>query len=302
MAEETKTEQTPVADAPVVEKGLGAILFPEAHQPEPVAEVKTETPSPVEPTAEEFDLEDYFAKQGIPLEKVKVKTKVDGKEESLSFLEMKKNVQLKRHLDQAGQELGRQRLEAKEALKAIEQERQKFQQVPAVADPDQTNVPSNSEPYNARLEREIAELKAQMSGLNPVIYDVNRQTVAKELKAEGHDDFIETLPEIEAYLVTVKDPALANYYDTTEGVKEVFRQIKLKKMMENQKAPAPTPKAPLEKKQPPIQKIDGGSQPSSIGSVDDWSATQNELLNKWKRTKDTRDLQALLAHQNALSL
>lgn len=316
MAEEQKvaSEQTK-PDAPQEKQGLTARLFPETVQPEAVveaqpeakaeekAEEKKEAPSPVEPTAEEFDLEDILAKQGIPLDKVKSKIKVDGKEEVVSFSELKKRVQLKEHLDQAGQELGRQRQELKQLRKGVEQERPQISQVPAQADLGQNDAPSQSDPYTQQLERRLQQMEAQTAALSPVIYDVNRQEVAKELKAEGYDDFLDYLPKMEAYLATVKDPARLDYYDQKDGAKELFRQLKLKDLTEQmrEKQNAPATKPTLERPRPPIQKIDGGSQPSTLGTVDDWTAKDTELRNKWVKTKDLRDYSALMRHRGAMS-
>lgn len=296
-------EQTPKADAP--EKGISETLFPDMQPKAPAEEPKLEeTPSPTEPTVEEFDLEDFLAKQGIPLEKVKTKIKVDGVEETLSLPEYKKRVQLSEHINRAGQELGRQRRELMEMRKGTESERQPISQVPDNSDLDLNRAPSNSDPYVAQLERRLKNLESQTAGLNPVIYDVNRQEVAKSLKAEGYDDFLDYLPKMEAHLASVKDPAKLDYYDQREGAIELYKSLKLRDLMEGAKAPkseAPK-KEVLERPRPPITKIDGGEQPSSLNTTDDWKTKYDQLLDKWKTTKSRQDFKAVLEHQGSLKL
>jgi len=219
----------------VKSNGTTAALFGQQpdFQPEPaqvetkpaVSEEKEEiTEQPETSQPEEFYIEEILEKQGIPLEKIKSRIKVDGKEEVVSFEEFKKRVQLKEHLDRAGQELGRQRREFLEMRKG-EEKRTPISQVPEKSDLAHESASSYSDPILAELKREIDELKAERAGLNPLIYDVNRQKVAKELKAEGFEDFLEYIPKMEVELSKVSDPALQAFYDTDEGAKVFFKGL-----------------------------------------------------------------------------
>lgn len=255
-----------------------------------------------QPQTEELYLEDILAKQGVPLDKVKSRIKVDGKEEVVSFEEFRKRVQLKEHLDRAGQELGRQRREFLEMRKGTEKERPQISQVPERSDLEQQNVPSYSDPTIEELKREIESLKAYTAGLNPVIFNINRQKVSNDLKAEGFEDFLDYIPTMEVELSKVTDPALQAFYDTEEGSKVFYKQLKAKEFLDasKKKSEEPQKSAPMERPRPPVQRIDGGNQPSSMNANDDWNAKYNELLTKWKRTKDRGTFQELLKHQNSL--
>lgn len=278
----------------------------EPDQPAPVQEEKKEEvaqpePSPAEPQPEEFYLEDVLSKYNIPLDKVKSRIKVDGKEEVISFDEYKKRVQLKTHLDQAGQELGRQRREILELRKGIEKERTPISQVPAQADPTANRVPSDD--YISVLEQRLAAIEARTA---PVVYDANRQQLARELKNQGFDDFLDYLPRIEAEISKIQDPNAQVYYDTPEGATQLFLKLKNQDLMEQlkQKSDAPKP-APLERPKPPIQKIDGGSQPTTVNDIDDWQAKRDELYTRWMNTHEPnakrKALHELMRHQNVLS-
>ena len=307
--------ETSVSSEPTKETGTTAALF---GSPEtPVAEKSVAQDLPQEETQveqseaireeklpEEFDLEDILRKQNIPFEKVKTRIKVDGKEEVIPFSEFKKRVQLQEHIDRAGQELGRQRRELQELRKGQEKEPQRISRVPEQSDLVQSEAPSNSDPYIEKLERRLAQLEAQTAGLNPVIYDVNRQKVAKELKADGFDDLMDYLPRMEVEISKVTDPALQEFYDTEVGAKALYHRLKNQDLNEQikNKTPESPKQAQMEKPKPPIQKIDGGQNPTSISNLDDWDAKNRELRTKWIKTQDPRVFQELLKHRNALSM
>lgn len=259
--------------------------------------------SPAEPQPEEFYLEDVLAKNNIPLDKVKSRIKVDGKEEVISFDEFKKRVQLKTHLDQAGQELGRQRREILELRKGQEKERPQISSVPVNADPNQQRAPTEYDPYFSAIERRLAEIEARTA---PVVYDTNRQQLIKELKAEGFDDAAEYLPRIELEIQKVQDPDLQAHYDTILGAKSLAYRLKSQDLIESMKKREEAPKAaPLERPKPPIQKIDGGSQPTTVNDIDDWQSKRDELYGLWIKEINPiakrKLFRQLLDHQNVLA-
>lgn len=318
-------EQTPVnGNAPVEKqserlgKGTSSKLFPENVKPEPAPKPEVQEPepkkaepieaSPAEPTAEEFYLEDLLQKQGIPLDKVKSRIKVDGKEETISFEEFKKRVQLKEHIDRASKELGLERREIMELKKRISQEqnfnpRGEFR--PEVRR-EEEYLPQSTDPVVMRLMQRLDQIEQQTAGLTPVVYDVNRNRVAKELKAEGFDDFLEFIPEMETYLAGVKDPQLLDYYDSEMGAKALYLQLKNRKLSEQLKERAKESvketKPEMERPRPPIVNIDSGAQPTTARGIDDTVTKYNQTLEKWKVTKDKKLFQELLQMRNALMM
>lgn len=307
-----KSTEKNVQQDPIEATGTTTALFGDKQSvPEQAAqvqekepkEVENKEPAPADPQPEEFYLEDVLSKQNIPLDKVKARIKVDGKEEVITFDEFRKRVQLKTHIDQAGQELGRQRREVLELKKELEKERNKISPVPASADPNIQRAPSDVDPYIAQLERRLAEIESRTA---PVVYDVNRQQLSKQLSAQGFNDFLDYLPRIEAEISKIQDPNEQLYYDTPEGATQLFLKLKNQDLMEQLKQKTESPKpAPTERPKPPIQKIDGGVQPTTVTDIDDWQAKRDELYNKWVTTHEPtakrKLLHQLMAHQNVIS-
>lgn len=309
-----------VESKPASEPSITSKLFPDMLPQEPKAvpenvekELPTEEPkneavvSPEPTDPEEFYLEDILEKYKIPLDKLKSRIKVDEKEEVLPFSELKKRVQLKEHLDRAGLELGRKRREwAEERKRAGEGRPSNFPQNPAPAEPafDPRATSENDSPEYARLLQRMNALEARSHALDPVIFDTNIQKVAKELKADGFDDFLDYIPKMETFIAKIEDPATQEYYDTDIGAKALYMRLKSQDLMAERKAPLKVqPGAPLqERPAPPIVKMDSGQQPSSLSTddIDDKSAKYSLLLNRWKQTRDPNDFRELLKLQGAL--
>lgn len=271
--------------------------------------VPSETPAPTTPTptpTDETFLEDLLAKSNIPLDKLKVRIKVDGKEEVLSYEEAKKRVQLKEHLNLAGQQLGVERRTVAEERKKWSEEQRSAQFPGAQRQPVPTNeqIPV-SDPLIAQLIDKVNMLESRQQGLDPVIFDVNRQRVAGELKSQGFPDFLDYIPKMEAHISALKDQNAIQYYDTEIGSKALYHELKNRDLMEQmQRAQRPTPPAPMPQKvtsspeHAPIIVIDGGSQPSQAG-LDNYDAKYQEKLSRWQKTRDPVIFRELLAMRGA---
>lgn len=300
-------------------EGTTARLFPERFQQEPETVSTQETPKEEkmdeqQPTAKateeatetapaEIDLDEFLAKNGLDLSKVKIKTKVDGKEELIPIEEVKKNYQIKKHLDSEAQKLGLRRKEwAAEQMKNFE----------TAAKPDGTpngTVKADSRPelnteddllneVVERLARRIdPKLKAIEDVTAPIMYERNRDAVDKSLKAMGYDDFREYIPKIETFITSLEDPSAVQFYDTPEGVKGLYFQMKLEEARTQQKAAQETGMA---KPKPPVVRIPSGSGPSSSNQGDDEIARFNSLRAKAQKTKSNSDITALVAQMRRM--
>jgi hypothetical protein len=240
------------------------------------------------------------------MDKVKVRLKVDGVEQVMSYEEAKMRVQLKEHLNLAGQKLGEDR-------RAIAEERKKLQEqqrtvpnlgVPPAPTPGEPTPEDLANPLVRALYDEVITLKGQMQGLNPVVFDVNRQRVANELKAHGFNDFLEYIPKMEAHIATLKDPRYVEYYDTEVGSKALYHELKSRDLMEQMakanRPPAPPPVPPVAPPvNAPIITIDGGQNPSQTIVVDNYDAQYQDVLERWKQSRDPRLFRQLLKMRGA---
>ena len=278
------------------------------------------SPAPAAPAApsDETFLEDLLAKSNIPLEKLKVRLKVDGQDQVMSYEEAKMRVQLKEHLNLAAAKLGDDR-------RAIADERRKFQEeqrtarnlgvpVPPVNPAAAPNLAEPTpellaNPFVSQLLDRVTMLEGQMQGLNPVLYDANRQRVANELKAKGFPDFLDYMPRIQAFIGTLQDPARVAYYDSDIGSVALYHELKSRDLMEQMakanRPPAPTPAAPVPPAAPPanapIVTIDGGNPPAQAAVVDNYDAQYQDVFERWKQTRDRRLLVQLLQMRGAVS-
>lgn len=275
---------------------------PQPQEPEPVQpgqqpeqpkepEVKPEvTPEPVAQEQGDVYLEDLLQKMNIDPAKVKTRTKVDGVEGEASILDVKKNYQLEQHLTKRGQKIGEQRRELEQLRNELARQ---AQQKPVNAE----DPSLNADPNYVALKQDLEHLKSILPAIQPVIYQNARQQLANELKDQGFPDFMQYIDKIDARVAAEPDDNKWNYYNTKEGAKQLYFQMKLEEQMNGQKKAAaqpvqPTP-APVPAKKPPVVKIDGGSQPSG-GNVDDYNTRYTELMSKFRSSRDRLEKQALL--------
>lgn len=269
------------------------------QQPEQPKEPEAKPESAPEPVAQEQGdvyLEDLLQKMNIDPAKVKTRTKVDGIEGEASILEVKKNYQLEQHLTKRGQKIGEQRRELEQMRNEIMRQAQ--------PKPVNAEDPSlNADPNYAALKQELDQIKSILPAIQPVIYQNARQQLANELKEQGFPDFMEYIDKIDARVAAEADDNKWNYYNTKEGAKQLYFQMKLEEQMNGQKKAAaqpvqPTP-TPVPTKKPPVVKIDGGSQPSGA-NVDDYNARYTELMSAFKNSRDRLEKQNLLRQILAL--
>lgn len=288
---DVKPEPQPQAPEPVQPEQLPEQPQEPEAKPEPEA-----TPQPVSQEQGDIYLEDLLQKMNIDPTKVKTRTKVDGVEGEASILDVKKNYQLEQHLTKRGQKIGEQRRELEQLRNELMRQ---SQQKPANAE----DLSLNADPNYAALKQELDQLKSILPAIQPVIYQNARQQLANELKDQGFPDFMEYIDKIDARVAAEADDNKWNYYNTKEGAKQLYFQMKLEEQMNGQKKAAaqpvqPTP-APVPAKKPPVVKIDGGSQPSG-GNVDDYKTRYSELMSAFKSTNNRLEKQSLLREILAL--
>lgn len=280
-------EPEQVQEQPVpapVEENVPRETITEQPQPQPVEEQISQ------PSSDEVVyLEDLLKKMNIDPTKVKTKTKVNGIENDVSILDVKKSYQLEQHLTKRGQQIGEERRQ----LEALRNELARQPQVPQES--------STGDPQYDALKKELDSIKGILPSLQPVIYQNARQSLANELKDQGFPDFMDYIDKIDARVGAEPDENKWRYYNTPEGAKQLYFQMKLEDQMKG--VPAKQPEQPKSQARPPIVKIDGGNQPTRP-AVDDWATKYNELVAKWKENpnKNKHLLQDILRMKDALYL
>ena len=270
------------------------------QQPEP--EVKPqEAPQPQ--SEEVIYLEDLLQKMNVDPSKVRTRTKIDGVEGEASILDVKKNYQLEQHLTKRGQKIGEERRQ----LEALRNELMRQPQMK----PDATTDDSStiSDPNYLAMRQELDQLRAVLPALQPVIYQTARQKVADELKDQGFPDFMDYVGKIDSRVAAEPDDNKWRYYNTPEGAKQLYFQMKLEEQRNGTQSKPVSPVTPAQPriepvtqiKKPPVVKIDGGGQPSG-GNIDDYNTRIGELMKEWKLTKNKAILQEILKMKGSLQL
>jgi hypothetical protein len=242
------------------------------------------------PEGEEVYLEELLKKLNLDPSRVKTKTKIDGVESDVTLSEVKKSYQLDQHLTKRGQKIGEERRQ----LETLRQE---------LSSKKSEDIPTGDTEIDS-LKAEISQLKSLIPILEPVIYQNARQKVAAELKEQGFPDFMDYIDRIDARVGIEKDEGRWRYYNTPEGAKQLYFQMKLEeKMKEDQTRAKPVKTEPAASAKPPIVKIDGGAQPSRP-VTDDWNAKYQELIAEWKKNpaKNKHLLTEILRLKGALTL
>jgi len=249
--------------------------FAAAAQAEEEAKSDGSEPKPVDSkpeASEEFiDWEKMAGK--------KIRQKIDGKEVIVTAEELKSysdQDQIKKHLAEAANKVGEERRRLAEERKQIQELRQQRQsQYEAPLPNGQLQEAQVQQDYSNPVLQRIQFLESQLQqlaqGTQPVIYETNRQRVANELKAQGFNDFMDYLPKMEMHMTTIQDPQLAGFYDTPQGAKSLYFQLKAQDMMKVPQSKVVVQDVPRRTSAPnpvpPATQIDGGSQPS--GSFND---------------------------------
>ena len=274
---------------------------PEQEPEQPVGpETQPETkPEEIVPQLEEsVYLEDLLKKMNIDPSKVKTRTKIDGVEGEATILDVKKNYQLEQHLTKRGQKIGEER-------RQLEQMRNEMMRQAKPNPANAEDVSLSTDPnYNA-LRQEMDQMKAMLPSLEPVIYQNARQQLANELKDQGFPDFMDYIGKIDTRVAAEPDENKWRYYNTPDGAKQLYFQMKLEEQRNGTQA-RPVAKQPTiepvqQTKKPPIVRIDGGGQPSQ-GNVDDRDVRLGQLMKEWKETKNKAILQEILRMKGSLQL
>jgi hypothetical protein len=262
----------------------------EVVEPAPEAAPTTETPKAEEPTVEktqeEVDLEEFAKKYGDK----KKKFDVDGKVLEVPLSEVFTAYETRQKLAERGREVGSLRKQMAEERKMLEQLRQSI----AAQGPDSQENALRDDPAPRGAEAELMQLKQQFAALQenlaPITHQTARQRLDEELKADGFQDFNDYLPRMDAYVAGVQDEAKFHYFNTPEGARALYLDMKLKDTLKAKSQPAPEPpKQETPEKRPPIVKIDGGA-PSPTGIVDDRAAKYREAFMAWQANPGDRNL------------
>jgi hypothetical protein len=258
--------------------------IPESQVPEKLVETpavpEKQVEVPPEPAKETPPTTDLDWEKPIP-------TKIDGKEELISLKKLRDNYQIGKHLDMAADKVGEERRRLAEERRQLtelrEQQRPQEFQNPNIQAPGQYQgqfAPTPIDPVQARLNF----LEAQYQRLNqatvPVIWQNNRMQLDNQLKSQGHSDFNEYWPKIQAYT----PPELVQQMGGNEmaAAELMYHRLKAQDqatMPKQVQAAPPPPVVQQSAPRPPITRIDGGSQASS-GVNDDSGVRYQQSFRK----------------------
>jgi len=259
---EDNTQDPNISQEPLISQ-------PVAQNPEQAEQPRfkeSNSPKHEESTPETDDFIDWEKMSGR-----KIRQKIDGKEVITTVEELKKysdQDQIKKHLAEQADRVGQERRKLAEERQQWNQQRNQQQQsLPQKTNEDMISasqqMQSQQDPYFQRIQFLEAQVQQLAQGIQPSIYESNRQRVSNELKAQGFNDFNEYLPKMESVVVGLKDPNLVSFYDTPEGSKALYFQLKAQDL---QKAP---PRQTMAQNVPrgipeniPATQIDGGAQSS----------------------------------------
>lgn len=197
-----------------------------------------------DPTETEYlNIEDFGNK--------KVKTKVDGVEEEVSFDELLKGYQLNKTLSEKGQKLGLDRQTMATERKSLEELRAKVeglasgQQVAPQATPSLSNVDFDmmdestrnafiaQDAKNTEAMAAISQQLQQLSvGLQPIQLEQGYRQMDAALKSENpaYSDFMSKTAEIEAFIISLPVERQAEY-GTPLGYMSVYKDIKNRELL-----------------------------------------------------------------------
>jgi len=291
MKTNEKVESTPIQDAtpqePVVKPKFPS-PFAKADEVTPPVEEKVDEKSekvednktpetePKESVSEYLSLEDFADKL--------VKVKVDGQESEISLKDVIKGYQTDKHLSQKGQKLA-------EEFKRL----QDMQIQPPVATnsslvQDTPELDEFADPQVVEQAKRIKELEDKINGLNTVVeplkYERIKANIDAEFKAQGFDDFMAHIPEIESRVLNLPIDKMG-IYNTEWGFKSIYKDIKLEEMKATLEKSA-EPKISDERPTPNLVPIEGaGGSPSG---ADNFESQYKSGLKRAKQTGDFTDL------------
>lgn len=260
---EDNNEDTNIKHEPLV-------VQPVAQNPEEAEQPRfkeSNSPAPVEPTPQEDEFIDWDKMSGR-----KIRQKIDGKEVVTTVEELKKysdQDQIKKHLAEAAEKVGQERRKLAEERQQWNEQRNRPIQYEAPSNQavggqqsTLSNLPPPQDPVFQRLQSLEQQVQQLAQGVQPSIYESNRQRVANELKSQGFNDFMEYLPKMESAILGIKDPNLTSFYDTPEGSKSLYFQLKAQDLQKAPARPIQPQVVPRGNPVPPQVQIESGSQPS----------------------------------------
>lgn len=303
MVANQKVVQTAVQIDSLTDEGVTAKLFPDFQESEPIEQpeqqaepAQDQEPQEPEPISPETGEESKDAKTDEPKETEQpessdglkvidldkmgdyvVVQNINGQKREIKLRDLNRMDQTDAAITQKAQRVAEERRQLESIREELKRQLQNEPQQKRESQPNsnrqaiQTDMDAVS-----MLEREIQSLKQSLS---PVVYQNNRQRLADELKSQGFDDFLEYIPKIEQYVATVEDDSLFNYYNTPEGAKAVYFQMKARELKESaaRKPEQPKPPVAIQKAKPPVMKVGSGDHASS-GLTDDWKTRYNAAM------------------------
>lgn len=226
-----------------------------------------------EPAAQPAQQDDIF--EFDSLKGKKFKAVIGGQEQVVPVEELVKGYQTDQYLSQKANKLYEER-------KALAEERQQLEQLRSRQTQDPYQEPERyQDEAVVAMERRLARMEQSIGqiaqGTQQAVYESNQKRLSEELKREGFEDFNEYLPKMKDYVSNLKEDRMVMFYDTPEGGKALYHQLKNKELMERMKA-LEAGNAPQPVRRPPIVRIDAGSSQGS--QVDVSSIKLREALKQ----------------------
>lgn len=246
----------------------------------PLFENKEEAQAePVATTEQQVDVFDFDSLKGK-----KFKAVIGGNEQVVPVEELVKGYQTDQYLSQKANKLYEER-------KALAEERQRLEQLKSQGNQDSYQNPDlYRDEYTQALERRLAKMEQSLGqiaqGTQQAVYESNQKRLSEELKRDGFDDFNDYLPKMKEYVSELKDDRQVMFYDTYEGGKALYHQMKNKELMGRLKADEASKSSPTVKR-PPIVRIDAGSSQGS--SIDPQSVKAKEAFKQAVKTRHPDD-------------
>lgn len=217
----------------------------------------------------------------------KVKVKVGGEEKDINFRELLKGYQTDQYLTQKGQKIADEyrALQAKanpEPPRGMPLENK-------VTEPDDDFYREYVKPFVEVQNKEISNLKQELNRLQnvtgPLEYQNNLAKVEADMKAQGYDDFMKHIPEIQTRILNMPvEQQMA--YDTDWGFKSIYKDIKLAEYRQAISS-KPGTKLPDQRPQPRVVNVEGGG--GSPSGTDDSLSTLNRAFQKATKSGRTQD-------------
>jgi len=282
----------------------------------PAAATPASAPAPATPTQPAPTAASILDLSKLP-EDTMVRTKVDGVEMNVPVKEYLKGIQLERHLTLQGQKLAQERAQLESDRAALRQSAPVAPSVPPAANQPPPAKPSAEAERIARLEADLAAMRALVA---PQQFQAGLQRLADKAKSElGATDFMAYAPKIQAFVDSElskpevqSNPILMQQLDNPAFWYGKYQEMKLRDVLSGVAPAAPVltpssiiqPQAPvmapvgtnviLDRNNNPVVVpiVEGSSGVPSRESPDaNWQARYQAAFDVAKKTGRTEDWQ-----------